>query len=91
MTASSSTHRSEGVNCFGLQDHWFDDTDESADGSATSPVASTLGQTWKVHQGLGASDVHTGPAGVMNAAFLQSDAVSSNDAQQIDDLDLDSF
>ena len=72
----------------GLQDNWFDDTDESADGSAASPVAST--QTWKVHQGLGASDVHAGSAGIMNAAFLQSDTLSSNDAQQLDDLDQDS-
>ena len=44
-----------------------------------------------MHQGLGASDVHAGSAAIMNAAFSQSDVLSSNDAQQLDDLDLDSF
>ncbi|KAL3151433.1 FGFR1 oncoprotein partner [Trebouxia sp. C0009 RCD-2024] len=69
------------------QDTWFDDTDESADGSLESPVAPS--QTWKVHQGLGAGDAHS--AGTMNAAFLQTDALSSRRGQQLDDLELDTF
>lgn len=70
-----------------MQDTWFDDTDESADGSLESPVAPS--QTWKVHQGLGAGDAHS--AGTMNAAFLQTDALSSRRGQQLDDLELDTF
>lgn len=70
------------------QDNWFDDTDESADGSVESPVAPS--QTWKVHQGLGAGD-GVPSAGIMNAAFLQSNALSSRNAQQLDDLELDTF
>lgn len=53
-----------------------------------SPVAPTT-QTWKVHQGLGAGDVNS--AGTMNAAFLQTDALSSRHGQQLDDLELDTF
>ena len=75
------------TSCSGLQDNWFDDTDESADGSVESPVAPT--QTWKVHQGLGAGDIQS--AGIMNAAFLQGDAMSSKHGQQLDDHELDTF
>lgn len=52
-----------------------------------SPLAVPL--TWKVHQGLGASHVET--EGIMNAAFLDDDALTSPVTQQQDAPDMDAF
>ena len=73
--------------CPALQDNWFDETDESGEESVGSPVAAA--QTWKVHQGLGASEARSD--GIVNAAYVDDRALLHHVSQHQDAPDLDAF